>query len=163
MALFNAEFLHSQVFWTGLAFFTTLGLIWWKLVPAFMQVLDERSNKIREDLENAEDLRKQAEEALANYEKQIKAAKDEATKMVAKAREDADKLLATRTAELETELTRRTEEANKAIEQSKAKALDDVRTQLSDLVLLATEQVVNETVDAKKASKMTDDLLKNLN
>lgn len=160
--LFNPAFFQSSLFWTGLAFAVMLFIIWKYVTPALAQTLDERAARIREDLDNASQLRNEAQQTLANYEKQLRAAKKEASDMLTKAKKDAELMSANKMAELERDLSRRSEEARLSIEQAKNKAISDVREQAVEMAIAAAERILEGQVDSKKASALADKALKDL-
>ena len=57
--------------------------------PHLLKGLDDRDQKLRDDLEAADEARKQAKAALAEYEQELSSARNEAGEMIAKARNDA--------------------------------------------------------------------------
>ena len=150
--LFNLSMVESTLFWTGLSFFVLLVVVWRYVAPVVGDILDQRQARIQEDMDKAASLREQAQQALAEYETRLKLAKKEAESMIA-----------VKTAELERDLARRSEEAKTAIEHAKADAMRQVRSELVDLAVVAAEKIITSEVDKKKASALTDDILKTMN
>lgn len=162
MELFDPTYLESQLFWTALSFLILLGFIKWAFVPKVAGTLDRRAERIRSDLEHAEKLRRDAENTLAEYNRQMEKAREEASQIVAKAREEAKDMVDTRTQELEKELSRRSEEAQRSIEHAKTQALQEVQKDVAELVMLATEKLIGENVDSTKANKLADEAIKSM-
>lgn len=160
--LFNMVYLHSTLFWTGLAFVLMLVVVWRYVTPVALGTLDGRIARIREDLDRAALLRNEAQQALAKYENQLRAARQEAHDMIARAKGEAEKIAASRIADLERELARRSEEARISIEQAKASALRDVREEIVSLAMVAAEKIIGTQVDAKAATRLTDEAIKSL-
>ncbi|MDD9911945.1 MAG: F0F1 ATP synthase subunit B [Alphaproteobacteria bacterium] len=162
MDLFNTAFLHSQIFWTAVAFGLMMFIMAWKVLPVITAILDERAERIRNDLDTADAKRQEAELSLAAYEKKLAEAKGEASDIVSEARVEAKKLVDARLGELEDELKRRRDEATKAIEATKAQAMKELQGQVAELAVQVTEKLLTESVDAKKAEKLTNQAVKNL-
>lgn len=160
--LLNLSLVESTLFWTGLSFFVLLLVIWKYVFPVLGGLLAERRGRIQGDIEKAEALREEAQKALAEYEKQLKASRREAQEIVSNAKNEAEKIIQTKTAELERDLAKRSEDARVQIEQAKAKAMRDVRQEVTELAIAAAEKIVTQEVDGKKATKITDDLLKEI-
>jgi len=160
--LFNLSMAGSTLFWTGLSFFVLLVVVWRYVAPIVGDILDQRAARIQEDMDKAASFREQAQQALAEYETRLKLARKEAQEIVAHAKSEAESIVATKTAELERDIARRSEEAKVAIEQAKAKAMRDVRSELVDLAVIAAEKIIMAEVDKKKASTLTDALLKEM-
>ncbi len=163
MEMLNLESLNSQLTWLILSFGCLFFIVWRFVIPNITSTLDERSSKIRTDIEKAASLRSEAEKALADYKKQIASAKSEATNIIATARNDAKEIASSQLATLEAELNKKSDTARKSIEQAKAKALEEVQDEIVEMAMLATEKILLETVDKKMASKITNDAIKNLN
>ena len=161
--LFNLSMVESTLFWTGLSFFVLLVVVWRYVAPVVGDILDQRQARIQEDMDKAASLREQAQQALAEYETRLKLAKKEAQDIVAHAKKEAESMIAVKTAELERDLARRSEEAKTAIEHAKADAMRQVRSELVDLAVVAAEKIITSEVDKKKASALTDDILKTMN
>lgn len=121
-----------------------------------LKVIDERRDKIESDFKRAEDLQKEAEESRKRYETQlseieaqarekmqeaIEEGKRIATDIQAKAREDAEKLL---------------ERAQKNAEIELANARKQLRKDVVDLTLAATEKVLREQVDKAAQTRHID-------
>jgi F-type H+-transporting ATPase subunit b len=163
MEMLNLEFLASQMTWLVLSFAGLLFIVWRFVVPNIATTLDERSEKIRQDLEQASNLREEAEKALKSYEQQIKEAKAEAADIVNQARNEAKEISVKHMEDLEADLAKKSDTARKSIEQAKAKALQDVHDQIVEMAILATEKILLESVDKKQAAKITDTAIKSLN
>ena len=160
--LLNSGFLADTLFWTGISFAILLAVVWKYATPGILGKLDERAARIREDLDRANLLRNEAQQALAKYETQLKSARKEAHDILATAKSEAEKLVAARTADLDRDLARRSEEARVSIEQAKAAALREVRSEIASLAMAAAEKILTAEVDAKKASQLTDEALSEL-
>lgn len=161
--LLNAEFLQTQAFWLVVSFVALLAIMWKFVTPMLTETLDARANQIREDLDRAAKLKTEAEQMLRTYEKQLKTAQEEASDIVAQARKDAEDLALKRTKELEADLARKADVATKSIEQAQNKAMEELRKEVVNMTILATEKVVGSMMDAKSAKKFADEAIQELN
>ncbi|MBI1363322.1 MAG: F0F1 ATP synthase subunit B [Proteobacteria bacterium] len=160
--LFNGAFMGDTLFWTGLSFVLFMVMIWRFVLPTINTALDARAARIRDDLDHASAMRNEAQQALAAYEKHMRTARQEAHDIIVTAKAEAEKIIARKTAELEQDLARRSEEARNLIEQAKNKAMMDVRDQVAELALIATEKLLDKAVDKKTAGEMTDAAIKQM-
>lgn len=160
MELFSTEFLHSQVFWTAVAFAVLLGIISRFVVPAVNAVLDARAAAIKADLDSAAKNRAEAEKALADYSAQLAQARKEAAEVVSRARAEAEAIATQRLKDVEAEIARKGEAARHAIEAAKAEAMRGLHAEVANLALNVAETLLSEKVDAKQAAKLTDAALK---
>lgn len=162
MALFDTTFLVSQLFWTALSFIILLGVMWKYVVPSVALVLDERAERIRLDLARAEEMRHDAHELLEQYEASLVAARKESADIVAAAKQQADAMWAQKTLKLEHELKQRADDAAAQLEAAKQKAMKDIQSEVSRLVVSVAEKVLREAVDPQKAEAITTKALKDL-
>ena len=160
MELFATEFLHSQVFWTGTAFFILLGVMAKFVVPAVDAVLAARAASIKADLEAATKARADAEKLFAEYTEQMAKAKKDAAQIVSQARAEAEALANDRLKQMELELGRKADMARQAIDVAKEQALKDVKDEVANLSVQIAENLLHQKVDGKLASQLTDAALK---
>ncbi len=160
MELFGIEYLHSQYFWTTLAFLLLLGVISRFVLPAVNAALDARAASIKSDLDRATEQREEAERVLSEYQAQLAEARKEASQVVTQARAEAEALASRRLAEVEAEISRKGDEARKSIEAARMQALRDVQSEVTGLVVQVAEKLLDQSVDAKMAAKLTDEALK---
>lgn len=159
MELFVLDYLHSQYFWTTVAFVILLGIMWRFVVPAVLGVLDARAAQIAGDLDAAERSRVQAEGTLAEYAAQLAQAKKEAAEIVSKARAESEALANERIRQVEADLARKADEARKSIEAARDEALRSVQKDVAEIAVLVAEKLLETHVDAKVASLLTDKAL----
>lgn len=135
----------------GLVIFT--GIVLYLKVPAMVtKSLDERADKISNELDEARELREEAQNLLAEYQAKRQAAEKEAEEIVAAAKREASLLsedAARKTAEF---VERRTASAEQKIAQAEAQAMADVRASAVDVAIAAAEQIVAEKVTGATAS-----------
>lgn len=156
MELFVLDYLHSQYFWTTVAFLILLGVMWRFVVPAVLGVLDARAAQIAGDLDAAERGRLQAEGTLAEYAAQLAQAKKEAAELVSRARAESEALANERIKQVEADLARKAEEARKSIDAARDEALRSVQKDVAEIAVQVAQKLLDSTVDAKLAASLTD-------
>lgn len=156
MELFDLTFLHSQMFWLVLCFVVLLVFMYKFAVPSIAKGLDARADQIRKDLEAAEKLRNEAQELLESYNGKLEQASNEAKLIIQEAKDNAKDIADQKTKELETQLKDKAATAERQIDAAKNKAIAELKSQAHTLVVTATEKLVLETVDAKKAKELTE-------
>lgn len=150
------EILKSPEFWILLAFLAFVGVIAKKGYRKITEVLDKRSAAIRDELDEAERLREEAQALLADYRKKQRAAAEETEAILAQARAAAERKSEQAKADLDTFVRRRAELARQAISRAEAKALKEVRDAAVDAALAATAELIKERLDEKRADEMID-------
>lgn len=149
--------LADPTFWVAVSFVLFVALVakmvWRKATTA----LDARADEIRRRLEEAQNLREEAQAAKANYQRLQRDALKEAEAILAHAREEAKRMREDAAVKLETALARREQLAIEKIAAAETKALQDVREQMVDLAMAATRQLIVSNIDDKGRSRLVAD------
>ena len=143
-------------FWVSVAFFITLAAIYRPVSRAIFKALDDRADRIGQQLDEAQRLREEAQKTLAEYKRMQRDAVKESEQILANARNEAEHLRAQAERKLEEQLARREKLAMEKIAQAEASALKEVRDQAVDLAIAATAQLLKDKVDAAKADELID-------
>src|SRR5207244_11564867 len=91
MPQFDTQLFSSLLFWEWVSFGVLLFLLYKYAFPGILKALDERGQKIRENIEAAERSRAEAERRMDEYEAKMKAAQKEAEEVVAQAKVQAQR------------------------------------------------------------------------
>lgn len=140
----------------AIAFVIFVVLVAWKGTKRITAGLDQRADAIRKQLDETQNLREEAQAALASYQRQQRDALVEATEIVAQAKVDAERLKTQAEVVLTATLKRREEQAVERIAQAEATALKDVRDQAIDLAI----GVATKLIEDKMTKKVQTDLVK---
>lgn len=144
----------DATFWAFIALLIFIGLLVWLKVPAAInKTLDDRADKIRDELEEARRLREEAQELLAEYQLKRRQAETEAEEVISAARHEAE--LLARDAEQKTKefIERRTAMAQDKIAQAEAQAVLDVKASAVDLAVAAAEKIIGAKLTGDAAGK----------
>jgi F-type H+-transporting ATPase subunit b len=115
-----------QLIWLAITFSILYLLMKRVALPKIGSVIEARASRISGDLEAADKLRRQTEEAIAAYEQALAEAKARAHGIAEDARSRLKEEVAAERAALDRELARKSEEAEARIQQAKISALKDV-------------------------------------
>lgn len=137
----------NEIIWGAFGFLIVFGFLFWKGVPAIKGTMNERTEKIRSEIEGAEAAKAEAEKVLTEYHAQLADARNEAARILEEARQDADAVKAERVAAIEPELAEMRQRAAAEIESSKAQALSELRGEITAIALGAAERVVERNLD----------------
>jgi F-type H+-transporting ATPase subunit b len=137
----------NEILWGGFGFLVVFAFLFWKGTPAIKKTMDERTAKIRGDLESAEAQRVEAEKVLAGYNAQLADAKNESARIIEEARQTADSVRTERIAAIDGEIAEMRQRAAAEIESSKAQAMADLRGEVTALAIGAAERVVERNLD----------------
>ncbi len=145
----------DATFWATAALFLFFALIAYLKVPGMMtKALDDRSDKIRNDLEEARRLREEAQQLLAEYQRKRKEAEQEAEGIIASAKREAEALAKDAERKTEDYITRRTALAEQKIAQAEGQALAEVKETAVDLAVEAAQSVIAKKMSGAASADM---------
>jgi F-type H+-transporting ATPase subunit b len=146
-------------FWVLLAVAIFLVVAWKPMRRAVVGALDARSERIRQELEAASNLREEAQRALATYQLQQQQGASEAQAIIAHAKEEAERIAAQSLRDLEETLRRRQQLAQERIAQEEAKALAEIRAIAVDVAISASRQVIAASLDERRGAALIDEAI----
>lgn len=148
---------HQPMFWVLVAFLLFVALLLWKRVPSLVgKMLDERSDAIRKELEEARRLRTDAEALLADYKKKAREAEAEAQAIIDQAKRDAELTAADARKALSESIDRRSKQAEEKIARAEAQALSEVRGAAVSTALAVAEKMIRERVAGAAGSQLIE-------
>ena len=159
MPQFESHFFSSLIFWEILSFGILLWVLYKYAFPPILETLDTRERKIRESLEQAERHRVEAEHRMQEYEAKLTAASREAEAVLIQAKERAQRLLDENEQRLGAEAERVKGEATREIDQERRKAIQEIRSQATDLALLVAEKVVERSLNDADHRRLADEAI----
>jgi len=143
-------------FWVLLAVVAFVIGVWKPARRAILGGLDARAVRIRNELDTAQRLREEAQQALAAYQQQQRQAAAEAEAILAHARGEAERIAAQAARNLEEALERRRRLAEERIAQEEAKALAEIRAVTVDVAISAARQVIAAELDETRGGALID-------
>ena len=148
----------------AIAFVIFVVLVAWKGTKKLTAGLDQRADAIRKQLDETQNLREEAQAALASYQRQQRDALAEADEIVAQAKADAERLKIQAESVLTATIKRREEQAVERIAQAEATAIKDVRDQAIELAIGVATKIITEkmtkTVQNELVKDASEDLIK---
>ncbi|HEX3500508.1 MAG TPA: F0F1 ATP synthase subunit B [Stellaceae bacterium] len=151
-----SELLRDPEFWVLVAFVIVIVGGFIKVGPSIGKALDDRAERIKAELDEAQRLREDAQKTLAEYQRKQRDALKEAEAIIAHAKSEAERIGQQAAQDLEAALERRTRQAEEKIAQEEAKALADVRNTAVDVAIAAARQIIAEQLDAKAGGVLID-------
>ena len=151
----NGPVLLSQV----ISFLILFGLLIFVAYKPLLRMMDERSNRIKESLEQAESVKDQSLHAEEEVKKQLQDASRQGQEIIARATQTSDEIrnkaqeLARKDAEA------LLERAQQAIKAERDGAIDELRREFADLTIIAASKVIGESLDKKAHKQLIDKVL----
>ena len=124
--------------------------------PWIIQQAEARQKQVAAELEAAEKQRQESEQRLKDAQRQLDEARSQAAQIIEGANKSGEQLRAELREKADEEAKRMVEHARQEVEAERAKAIQSVRAEVADLVVVATEKVVGETLDEDRHRKLID-------
>jgi F-type H+-transporting ATPase subunit b len=157
-----AGFVQDHEFWVAIAFVIVVAGLVWKGGPIITKMLDDRSLKIKGELDEAQRLREEAQRMLADYQRKQRDALGEVEAIIAQARREAEDAAAQGARDLAAALDRRQRLALEKIALAESKALAEVRNTAVDVAIAAVRRIAADTLDPARKAKLIDDAIADL-
>jgi F-type H+-transporting ATPase subunit b len=149
--------------WVALAVLVVLGLLAWKKVHhAIGRALDGKIALIRDQLAEAESLRKEAEALRGEYEAKAASADKDRAALLERARHEADDIVAKAKTDAEALIERRTRMAEDKIAAEERAAVEQLRSSASQAAANAAARLIAERHDAGTDAKLVDQAIKEI-
>ncbi len=145
-----------------LALGALVALVVWKGRSAVKQAIQSKIAQIAFDLEEAERLKEEAQQTLAEYKRKQREALAEAEEIVDHAKKEAERLQQLGREKLETALARREAQAMDNIAQAEEAAMREVRNTAVEIATAATAEILKERMSGDDGDKLIDDAIKDL-
>lgn len=147
-------FMEAEV-WVALAFIVFLGVLGYVGVHRTLaKALDDRTARIKAELDEARKLKEEAAQLLADYRRKRQEAESEAEDIVAGAKAEAERLAIDAKARIEEFVARRTKMAETKIAQAEAQAAADVRAAAAEAAVAAAETILREQTKGPLAGEL---------
>ncbi len=145
--------------WTLVAFLITMFVLSKFAFPRISQALEERAAKVNDNIDESERLRAEAEELLSEYRERLKEAREQADDIMARARKTSEAAKAEATAEGKARHDELVADARKDIEAETRRSLEQIRKEVADLTVLATEKVARKSLTADDQKRLVEEAL----
>ncbi len=148
--------------WTLIAFAVTFLVLRRYAFGPIQKTIDERRERIRQSIEEADRARAEARNLLEEHRKLIGQARGEAESILAEARRVADSQRERVKQETEADRQRRLEETRRQIEAETQRALEAIRREVADLAIVAAEKVTGKVLDREDNRRLISDAISSL-
>lgn len=153
------DFEFWSIFWAVLNILILFILLRIFLFKPINKIINERTQSVQKDIDDAERAKKEAEELRQQYADSISSAKEEAGQIIRKAHDDAE---SERTAIINKsyeEAEQIVAAASETIENERKRVIQQAQSQIADLAIEAASKVVGANLDDEKNRKLVDEFL----
>lgn len=145
--------------WTLVLFLVTMWVLSKVAFPKIQEALDKRAETIAESINAAERQRKESDELLSEYRARLAEAREQADDIMARARKAAETAEAEATVAGKEKREELVEAAKRDIEAETRRSLDQIRQEIADLTVLATERVTRKSLNDEDQKRLVEDAL----
>ncbi len=145
----------DATFWVMISFFVFIGLlIYFKIPQKIKTTLEENISNIKNQIDEAEKLKEDAKNILAEHEKKISNSKAEVKLMLNKANEEAEKNVIKTNQDFHNLMESRKKNAEERIKQLKNQALKDIKNASVKVAIESVEKLIKNSMDKSKLDKI---------
>ena len=145
--------------WTIVVFAISLFILRRAVFPQIGKALDERAKTIEGEIDSAAHARKEADKVLDEYRERLKEARAQSDEIVQRARQAAETHEREAKEQGREVIAEASERAQRDIESATKRALDDLRREVADLTIMATEKVTRKTLDDADQRRLVEEAL----
>ena len=145
--------------WTLVLFLITMWVLSKVAFPKIQEALDKRAKMISESIDAAERQRRESDELLAEYRARLAEAREQADDIMVRARKSAETAEAEAAAAGKEKREELVAAAKRDIEAETRRSLDQIRQEVADLTVLATERVTRKSLTGEDQKRLVEEAL----
>jgi F-type H+-transporting ATPase subunit b len=148
--------------WTLVVFVVSFLVLRKYVYPVIGQVLDRRADAIAGEIDAADKLRAEADAVLEEYRERLKEAREQAEEIVTRARKTGEAHEREVQEEGKTRREQMLEQTRREIEAETRRAIDEIRREVADLTLIATERVTRKVLTEEDQRRLIEEAVSEL-
>lgn len=152
----NLPSLLSQL----VSFALLMAILYLVAYKPILRIFDERSDRIRESIEQTEQIRRQAETAEEEFKKQIAAASKQGQEVIDRAARTAEEIRQKARQEAKDEVEVLLARAQTEIRRYRDEVVDELRNEFAGITILAAGKVIDQSLDKEGHLRLIDRVLK---
>jgi F-type H+-transporting ATPase subunit b len=145
--------------WTLIAFGASVAILRRLAYPKIQENLDRRRKAIEESIDASVRTKEEADQLLEEYRARLKEAREQADDIVTRSRRAADSIQDEAKVDAKKYREELMESTRRDIEQETRRALEEIRKEVADLTIIATEKVTRKSLDADDQRRLIDEAL----
>lgn len=156
------DFLMDRIVVTVINLFALFLIMRWLLFKPVSEFLEKRRQMVREEIDSAKSSREQAESLLQEHQELLANSKGEASRIIDEAMRQADTRRQELLVKAEQEAAAVVERAKVEIAQEQAKAIEQLRTEVSTLSIAVAEKMLARSVSEQDQERIFNEVLEEL-
>ncbi len=145
--------------WTLVLFGVSMLILWKVAFPRISAALDRRQQAIELSIDEADEIRRKADELLEEYRARLAEARQQAEEIVERARKAGEAHERESEADAQQRRERLLEQTRRDIELETQRAIQEIRREVADLTVLATERVTRKTLTDEDQRRLVEETL----
>lgn len=158
----EVPFYADVEFWVGMAFILSACILFKPLSKFISNALQNRINRVIDDIDEAAKLRDDAQSLLAEYQRRFINAEKEADKIIEKSKNDMQNIRNKEMAKLKLDLSNKEKEANRRISETNAKATDEINAFAGKASINLAQKVIDRYLKNTDKSRLIDEAIAEL-
>ena len=153
--MFKAE--PGLIIWTLISFFILLILLRKVAYPQILKGMKKREETIKQQLEEAQKTKKEAEDLLEDYKRQLAEARSEAQKIINEGKSLGENMRKEIVQKAQAESNQIVKRAQEEIELQKQKAILELQEKIADLSIMAASKIINKSLNTEDNRRLVED------
>jgi F-type H+-transporting ATPase subunit b len=151
------EVFHSLIFWSLISFAILFFLLKRFAFPPILEILEERENKIRSEISDAEKLRQEAEGIKADLGRELKSAHEKAQTIIQMAGDESKKIQDKSINETQVKVRQMLSDAEQEIKITRNKLINEIRGYTAALTVASTEKILKKALSDGDKKRLIDE------
>ena len=152
----------STIFWSIIVFVIVIIVLWKFVLKPINNMISKRQEEIREKIDNADRQSTEAQKYIEEQKKNIDQSRVEAKKIIDESKDAARKIKEEIEQKASVKSKTMIEEALAEIRSEKNRSLDEVKNEIIEIALAASQKIVSKTLSEEEHKKLIEDSLKEL-
>ena len=148
--------------WVAVSFVVFFGILMKYGKGALLGMLDKRIQEIKDEIKNAEALRIEAQELLAQYQRKHRDAMQESKKIIDNAQKQAEKIREQAEADLSESMERREKQLKERLQRMEQSAINEIQKYAADLAIQATAEIIASKLDKTANDRLVDNAIRDV-
>ena len=157
--LFRSLPATNELFWGSLSFIILFYLLAKVAYPGLKKGMENRSEKIRTSIDEADRAKSEAQRILDEYQRQLADARSESARIIEEARQAADRLRQDLKRQAETEVSELRARAKEDIQAQVQRAMADLQSRVGELAIELAEKVVERSLDRETNMQLIENYI----
>src|SRR4051812_47138776 len=149
----------NELIWGAISFVLLFLALWKFAFPGLKKGMEDRAEKIRTSIDDAEKAKGEAERILEEYQRQLADARTESARIIEEARQAADKLRQDLKRQAETEVSELRARSQEDIQAQVQRAMADLQGRVAELAIELAEKVVERSLDRETNMQLIENYI----